>query len=336
MELRQSIQHQIKDYLIITLGLIIYSISVTCFILPYEITTGGVIGFGSVIFYATGFPIQASFFILNAMLLILAIRTLGWRFCLKTIYAVIVLTVLLDLVQKFMLHYGAVHSAEFVLSPKGFPQIVKNDAFMSSLLGATLNGIALGIVLLNNGSTGGTDVVAAVVNKYKDITLGQILMFIDIFIVSSSIFVSGTSVSILLCSYCTLIVTSLMVDYVMDRGRQSVQFFIFSRKYEELANAITKTHRGVTVIDGEGWFTHTERKVLILLVKRRESTNIFRLIQSIDPQAFVSQTKVIGVFGEGFDRIRAKAKKPTPVNDGALKEQKSIEVATKVVDKPLE
>ena len=125
MELRQSIQHQIKDYLIITLGLIIYSISVTCFILPYEITTGGVVGFGSVIFYATGFPIQASFFILNAILLILAIRTLGWRFCLKTIYAVIVLTVLLDLVQKFMLHYGAVHSAEFVLSPKGFPQIVK-------------------------------------------------------------------------------------------------------------------------------------------------------------------------------------------------------------------
>ena len=325
MELRQSIQHQIKDYLIITLGLIIYSISVTCFILPYEITTGGVVGFGSVIFYATGFPIQASFFILSAMLLILAIRTLGWRFCLKTIYAVIVLTVLLDLVQKFMLHYGAVHSAEFVLSPKGFPQIVKNDAFMSSLLGATLNGIALGIVLLNNGSTGGTDVVAAVVNKYKDITLGQILMFIDIFIVSSSIFVSGTSVSILLCSYCTLIVTSLMVDYV-----------IFSRKYEELANAITKTHRGVTVIDGEGWFTHTERKVLILLVKRRESTNIFRLIQSIDPQAFVSQTKVIGVFGEGFDRIRAKAKKPTPVNDDALKEQKTIDVASKVIDKPLE
>ena len=106
MELRQSIQHQIKDYLVITLGLIIYSISVTWFILPYEITTGGVVGFGSVIFYATGFPIQASFFILNAMLLILAIRTLGWRFCLKTIYAVIVLTVLLDLVQKFMLHYG--------------------------------------------------------------------------------------------------------------------------------------------------------------------------------------------------------------------------------------
>ena len=324
------------DYLIIALAMVVGSLGWMVFLLPHKITIGGLPGISSVVFWATGIRVQYTYLAINVVLLAAALKVLGLRFCIKTIYAVIVLTVLLDLVQKFMLHYGAVHSAEFVLSPKGFPQIVKNDAFMSSLLGATLNGIALGIVLLNNGSTGGTDVVAAVVNKYKDITLGQILMFIDIFIVSSSIFVSGTSVSILLCSYCTLIVTSLMVDYVMDRGRQSVQFFIFSQKYEELANAITKTHRGVTVIDGEGWFTHTERKVLILLVKRRESTNIFRLIQSIDPQAFVSQTKVIGVFGEGFDRIRAKAKKPTPVNDDALKEQKAIDVASKVIDKPLE
>ena len=119
----------------------------------------------------------------------------------------------------------------------------------------------------------------------------------------------GASIDRLLYGYCTLLITNILLDYVVDRGRQSVQFFIFSSKYEDIAAAITATHRGVTVLNGQGWYTKQERKVLVVLAKKSESTNIFRIIQSIDPNAFVSQSKVIGVFGEGFDRIKVKAEK---------------------------
>ena len=179
---------------------------------------------------------------------------------------------------------------------------------MSAILGASLEGIGLGIVFLRDGSTGGTDIIAAIVNKYRDITLGQVIMFFDILIITSSGLLPSIGISEMLYGYCTLIVTSLLLDYVVDRGRQSVQFLIFSKKYAEIADAITSTGRGVTVLDGEGWYTHTNRKMLVVLAKKRESTNIFRFILSVDPNAFVSQSKVIGVFGEGFDKIKAKKK----------------------------
>ena len=134
------------------------------------------------------------------------------------------------------------------------------------------------------------------------------MMLCDIIIITTAFFLPDGDVDKLLYGYCTLIIVNLMLDYVVDRGRQSVQFLIFSRKYDDIAAAISATHRGVTVLDGQGWYTKEERKVLVVLAKKRESTNIFRIIQSIDPNAFVSQSKVIGVFGEGFDRIKVKAK----------------------------
>ncbi len=299
---------EVRDYISITFGLFMYATGVTCFHLPYQITSGGVAGIGALLFYGFNFPQAYTFFIINIFLLILAIKVLGWRFCIKTIYAVITLTILLEVMRLAMLSYGAAHN-ELVLSPQGLPQIVKDDAFMSSILGAAIEGIGLGIVFLNNGSTGGTDIIAAIVNKYRDITLGQVIMFFDILIITSSGLLPGVGIPQMLYGYCTLFVASFVLDYVVDRGRQSVQFFIFSRKYDEIADAITSTGRGVTVLSGEGWYTHTERKVLVVLAKKRESTNIFRFIKSVDPQAFVSQSKVIGVFGQGFDVIKAKAKK---------------------------
>ncbi|MBR1838871.1 MAG: YitT family protein [Bacteroidaceae bacterium] len=297
-----------RDYISITIGLLMYATGVTCFHLPYQITSGGVAGIGALLFYGFNFPQAYTFFIINIFLLILAIKVLGWRFCIKTIYAVITLTIFLEMMRYAMMGYAQTHT-ELVTSPQGLPQIVKNDAFMSCILGAAIEGIGLGIVFLNNGSTGGTDIIAAIVNKYRDITLGQVIMFFDILIITSSGLLPGVGIPEMLYGYCTLFVASFVLDYVVDRGRQSVQFLIFSRKYGEIADAIASTGRGVTVLQGEGWYTHTERKVLVVLAKKRESTNIFRFIKSVDPQAFVSQSKVIGVFGEGFDVIKAKAAK---------------------------
>lgn len=320
-QIKLSPLQDLRDYLIITLGLLFYAIGFTCFQLPYEITTGGLAGAGAVIYYATGFPVQYTFFAVNIVLLGFAIKILGWRFCVKTIYAVFALTLLLGLTQEIMRDLALQHPDMFGrINPRsGLPEVVNDNIFMSCILGAAMEGIGIGLVFLNNGSTGGTDIIAAIINKYKDVTLGQMMMLCDIVIITSSIFLPTGSVDKLLYGYCTLIITNLMLDYVVDRGRQSVQFLIFSRKYDEIAAAINATHRGVTVLEGQGWYTKEERKVLVVLAKKRESTNIFRMIQLIDPRAFVSQSKVIGVFGEGFDRIKVKANR-----EKAIREQERL------------
>ncbi len=307
--LHATFLQNLRDYLVITFGLVCYAVGFTCFQLPYEITTGGLAGAGAVIFYAIGFPVQYTFFIVNIILLAVAIRVLGWKFCVKTIYAVFMLTFLLGISQEIMHNVAMNRPDEFVLSARGLPQVVKDNMFLSCILGAALEGVGIGLVFLSNGSTGGTDIIAAIINKYKDVTLGQMMMLCDLVIITSSLLLPTGNVDKLIYGYCTLIITNLLLDYVVDRGRQSVQFLIFSLKYDEIAEAINALHRGVTVLNGQGWYTKHERKVLVVLAKKRESTTIFRIIQNIDPGAFVSQSKVIGVFGYGFDKIKIKADK---------------------------
>lgn len=307
--LHATFLQNLRDYLVITFGLVCYAVGFTCFQLPYEITTGGLAGAGAVIFYAIGFPVQYTFFIVNIILLAVAIRVLGWKFCVKTIYAVFMLTFLLGISQEIMHNVAMNRPDEFVLSARGLPQVVKDNIFLSCILGAALEGVGIGLVFLSNGSTGGTDIIAAIINKYKDVTLGQMMMLCDLVIITSSLLLPTGNVDKLIYGYCTLIITNLLLDYVVDRGRQSVQFLIFSLKYDEIAEAINALHRGVTVLNGQGWYTKHERKVLVVLAKKRESTTIFRIIQNIDPGAFVSQSKVIGVFGYGFDKIKIKADK---------------------------
>lgn len=306
-----------RDYVVITFGLLLYAVGFTCFQLPYEITTGGLAGAGAVIFYATGFPVHYTFFLVNIILLAIAVRVLGWKFCIKTIYAVFMLTFLLAAVKEVMVYVGTTHP-ELTQSEAGIPQLVENGMFMSCIIGAALEGIGIGLVFLNNGSTGGTDIIASIINKYKDVTLGQMMMILDLIIISSSLLLPSGNVERLLYGYTTLIITNLLLDYVVDRGRQSVQFLIFSMKYDEIAGAINQLHRGVTVLNGQGWYTKQERKVLVVLAKKRESPTIFRIIQNIDPGAFVSQSKVIGVFGYGFDRIKVKADKKDKAGKPAM------------------
>lgn len=296
--------------MLITLGLLFYSIGLVCFILPYNLVTGGLAGAGAVIYYASGFPVENTILIVNVLLLAVAVKVLGWRFCLKTIYGVFMLSFLIRMTTEVMVYWGQTSPDQFVINPTShLPQIVKDNSFMSCILGASIEGIGIGMVFLNNGSSGGTDIIAAIINKYKDVTLGQTMMLVDIIIITSSFLLPDGSIDRLVYGYCTLIITNLLLDYVVDRGRQSVQFLIFSQRYDEIASAINETHRGVTVLNGQGWYTKQERKVLVVLAKKRESTNIFRIIQNIDPNAFVSQSKVIGVFGDGFDKIKVKAKK---------------------------
>ena len=312
---------EIKDYVFITLGLCLYTFGLVVFIIPYKIVTGGVMGASLVINYATGFNIEYTYAIINISLLVLALKVLGWRFLLKTIYATAALYFLLEYAQELMPKIEGTNDFVQILGP--------GNNFMSLLIGCTLTGSSLAIVFLNNGSTGGTDIIAAVVNKFFNLSLGQVLFLVDIFIIGSCFFFPqfGTyyeRARMMVFGLCTMIVENFMLDYVMNARRESVQFLIFSRKYQEIANAIAlHTDHGVTILDGHGWYTGKEMKVLCVLAKKNESQMIFRLIKLIDPNAFVSQSAVIGVYGEGFDTIKVKAKEmPEPPKRVSEEEKK--------------
>ena len=303
--LKKVILQEIKDYTNITLGLLLYTFGFTVFLLPYKIVTGGIAGVGAIIFYASQFPVQYTFFLINAILIVAALKVLGWRFLTKTIYATFALTFFLEVAQ------------DIVIMPDGsfYKLLGEGNDFMSLILGCMLTGTALAIVFLNNGSTGGTDIIAAVVNKYHNITLGKVLILIDVCILSSCLLVDSLGPIDIRCQkvvfgLCTMVIECLMLDYVMYWQRQSVQFLIFSSKHKEIAEAIVKTtDHSLTILDGHGWYTGKEMKVLCLLAKKRESVTIFRLIKTIDPNAFVSQSSVIGVYGEGFDQTKVRVSK---------------------------
>ena len=301
---KQDLIYEVRDYFNITLGLMLYTLGFTVFLLPYEIVTGGIAGISAIVFYSTGFPVQYTFFIINAALIILALKTLGWKFLTKTIYATFMLTFMLELAQ------------EIVVQPDGtfYKLLGEGNDFMSLVIGCIITGTALAVVFLNNGSTGGTDIVAAVVNKFHNISLGKALIMVDFCIIGSCLFIDSFGAIDLrfrkvVFGLCTMLIECLMLDYVMYWQRQSVQFMIFSKKYQEIAFAISrKTDHTLTILDGHGFWTGRPTKVLCLLAKKRESVQIFRIVKQIDPNAFVSQSSVIGVYGEGFDEMKVKVK----------------------------
>ena len=287
---KQSLIRETRDYLMIALGLILYGIGWTVFLLPNDITTGGVPGIASIVFWATGFPVQYTYFLINAVLLMLALKILGFKFSIKTIFAVFTLTFFLSLIQELT---AGMH-------------LLQDQPFMACVLGASFCGSGIGIAFSSNGSTGGTDIIAAIINKYRDITLGRVMLICDLIIISSSYFVLKDWEKVVY-GYVTLYICSFVLDQVVNSARQSVQFFIISEKYDEIARHINVyPHRGATVINASGFYSGKEQKMLFVLAKKRESTIIFRLIKDIDPNAFVSQSAVIGVYGEGFDRIKVK------------------------------
>ena len=282
-----------KDYVMITIAMLSYCIGWAVFLLPNNITTGGAAGVTSILFWATGIPVQFSYFTINAVLLLFALKILGLKFCLKTIFAVTVLTVAVGIATE---NYTG--------------HLLSDQPFMAAIIGSVFCGCGVGLGLANNGSTGGTDIIAAVLNKYRDISLGRVIMICDVIIITSSYFVLKDWEKVIY-GYVVLYVTAFCIDQVVNSMRSSVQFFIISDKYKEIGHRINKEpHRGCTTIDAHGFYSGKEVKMLFVLAKRRQSDVIFRIINEIDPTAFVSQSAVIGVYGEGFDRFKVRRKSP--------------------------
>ncbi len=300
--------NEIRDYLMIGIAMLSYSIGWNIFLLPNSIATGGVPGIASVVFWGVGIPVQITYFFVNAVLLLIALRILGFKFCIKTIFGVIVLTLMTTVVQKATAGSSLLH----------------DQPFMASIIGAIFCGSGIGMGLAFRGSTGGTDIVAAIINKYRDISLGRVIMLIDIVIISSTYLVFHNWEKVIY-GYVVLLVTSFCVDQVVQSMHRSVQFFIISDKYKDIASRIALyPHRGATVIEARGFYTGRDVKMLFVMAKRRESGVIFSIINEIDPKAFVTQTNVIGVYGEGFAKFKVRpprqprTRKITPLQQVAL------------------
>ena len=290
---RKSKIHEFRDYVVIAFAMLIGSIGLNVFLLPNHITMGGVGGIASILYWGLGIPVSASYLGINVFLLLFAYKILGWRFCLKTIYAV----ALFSLYSRIIEAHGG-----------GNIHFLSDQPFMATVVGAFFMGGSAGLGLSCNGSTGGSDTVAAMVNKYYNISLGHAILICDLCIITSSYFVLK-SWEMVVYGYVCLFVSSLCVDHVVNALRRSVQFFIISDKYLELSAAINTTaDRGCTVMDGHGCYSGKDVHMLFVLARQRESQKIFRLIDEIDPSAFVSQSAVIGVYGLGFDRFKVNKK----------------------------
>ena len=337
--LKKTIWTFIKEYSLITLGILLYVMGWTVFLIPNNLVGGGVTGISSIIQYATdGFvSIGISYFVLNAILILISVVVLGRSFGGKTIYGIILASVGLSVLQKII-------PSEIIVT-----LALQNGKLMSTIMGGIMAGVGIGMSISQGGSTGGTDIVALIYTKYRNVSPGKVILVLDVFIICSSLFFpsfvndinpetgkvlldeAGNHITHLMpfaekittVVYGLILVTvnSYVVDLYLSGQQQSVQLFILSRKYKEIADAIThELHRGVTVLDGKGWYTQQNTEVLMVLTRKSDLNLLLRYIKAIDPEAFLSVSSVSGVYGKGFDAIKGRVKKQEEI----IKNTKSL------------
>lgn len=288
--LRPSLQHQVKDMVFITLGILSYAVGYTAFILPEEVVMGGVSGISALLYYAFGFMPGVTLWIINMSLLLVAYRGLTRQFTIRTIIGVFIMSVLIGVLQPVFQHHPIITPGE--------------DKFMHVLIGGAMAGAGLGVVFSHNGSTGGTDIIVALLNKYFRMSFGRAMQFIDCIIISSS-YLLFHSMETIVYGVAFTVIAGYMCDYVVNGTRQTVQFVIISKEYEKIADVINhKVNRGVTLIPGKGWYSKQEVDILIVMARKYESQDIFNYVNAIDPNALVSQSLCHGIFGEGFDHFK--------------------------------
>lgn len=281
-----SFRTQLKEYSVITLGLLINALGWTAFLIPAKIVGGGISGVAASIFYATEIPVAYSFFAINAILIGIGIKVLGKNFGIKTIYSVVVLTFFFGLLQKY------------ITAP------IITEGFMSTIIGGALAGIGVGMVFTQGGSTGGTDIIAMIINKYRNISPGRTILLCDVFIISSSWFIFH-SLEFLVYGFVSMAVVAYSIDIILSGAKQSVQLMIFTKDPDIIADRISiEVRRGVTFLHGRGYFKKDDSKIVLVVARKHETQHIIRIVKEVDPAGFISMGHVMGVFGKGFDTMR--------------------------------
>ena len=301
----------VKEYFLITLGVTMYVMGWIIFLIPNNMIGGGVTGLGSIVQYATNGVIKIgyTYFVVNAGLLVAALFTLGRSFGAKSIYAILLTSVLLNAAQGI------------------FPdQIIQtlaldNGKLMCTIMGGIMVGIGIGLSMSQGGSTGGTDIIALIVNKYRNVSPGRMILILDAVIILSSLLVpsymaDGTlmswpdKITTVVYGFILITIVSTVLDLYLTGSRQSVQIFVLSPKFAEIADAITNDlHRGVTVFNGKGWYTKHDTEVVMVITRKADLNVFLKCINSIDPNAFISVSSVTGVYGQGFDKFKSGNKK---------------------------
>lgn len=307
--LKASFGTLLKEYAVVTFGVISYALGWTIFLLPNNLVGGGVSGFASILFYATGIPMGVTYFIMNVLLLIIGTRILGTGFGGKTIYAIFMTSIMLSLMPK-LIPMEFIH--EFAVS---------NGKLICTILGGVIAGFGIGLSMSVGGSTGGTDIIALLWCKYYPASPGRVILIIDVgIILSSLLFPSYTDthemlpftekLAVVVYGLIQVTVSGYAVDMYLSGSKQSVQVFIFTKKVTEMADAIAfDMKRGVTVLPAKGWYSKEEREVLMVVTRKDDLNLLLRYVKTIDSDAFLSVSNVMGVYGQGFDTIKVKTKK---------------------------
>ena len=300
----------VKEYALLTLGILVYVLGWSVFLVPNNLIGGGVTGIASIVQYATNGKILIgwTYFAINAALIIAALYVLGKGFGGKTIYAILIASLGLNLFQKVI-------PADIIQN-----LALANGKLMCTIMGGIMAGVGIGMTMSQGGSTGGTDIIALIVNKYRNVSPGRMILSMDVVIILSSFFVPSFTAdgvqlpwtdkfTTVIYGFLLVSITSTVLDMYLSGSRQSVQLFILSSKYAEIADAITNDlHRGVTVLDGKGWYTKTNTEVLMVLTRKADLNVMLRYIKQIDPNAFLSVSSVTGVYGKGFETLKYKSK----------------------------
>lgn len=288
----KRIIQEIECYTIITFALVISAIGWVGFLIKSNIVGGGLMGLSTLIFIYTGMPVGPVNFVLNAVLILFAMRIIGRGFGFKTIYSLALLSTLVYLFQIYI------------------PEPIVTEKFMAAIIGGSLIGFSIGLLLTQGGSTGGTEIVALIVNKYRNVSPGRVMMLCDLVIIGSS-YLYFRNLETLVYGYVVMALMSSIADMVLTGSKQSVQIFVVSKKPREVANAISsEVLRGISFLDGSGYYTGEPREFIIMIVRKTEMHQVLRIIKAQDDEAFISIANVMGVYGKGFDQYKPPIKSP--------------------------
>ena len=289
MEKKKSkVTSVIRSHAIITFGLLCASFGWGAFLIPSNVTGGGVSGVAAIVFFATGFPASVTYLLVNIVLILMAMKIVNVDFGLKSVYGVVMFSVMLGLFQNL------------------FPEPPVSDTLLATIVGAIASGIGSGLIFTQGGSAGGTDLIAMMITSRRNISPGRVIMMVDVVVITSSFFILQ-SLERMIYGYCVMVIAGYVVDFVLAGSKQSYQLFIFSDRYEEVAaNIFSNVKRGITLVDAQGWYTRKPTKMIMVIVRKHEVTDVFKAVKEIDPQAFISMGNVMGVYGRGFDQMKVK------------------------------
>ena len=280
------------DYFLMTVGSVIFCMAWTSFVIPNGVASGGLTGLCTIIQYGTGIPIGWTYPVLNVILLLLGFLALGKGFGIKTIYVIALTSLLFDILPQF-------------------PQleVMMEEKLLVALVGGLMEAVGIGLVLQRGGSTGGTDIIAMMINKYWPVSPGKVYLYTDIFIISSVLLVPDKGLVDMIYAYVMMLGFSFGVDYVLLGNKSSIQILIFSSKYQEIADhMINNVQRGVTALESVGWYSQKESKVLLVIARKNQMNEIVNEVKNIDKKAFISVSTTMSVYGEGFEEVKTGLK----------------------------